>query len=133
MSLQCKLKNVNETQVNSLLGQIITSISKTVTPNLLYFSKICIIFVFQFRPWYVVSSFIFLLLGLASLSSSINLLVLKFMILSLEDEEEADLQDVTQNVITVDDEYLNGPMLGRSQLFLAVPVGGPVGGTVEKL
>ena len=42
------------------------------------------------------------------------------MILSLEDEEEADLQDVTQNVITVDDEYLNGPMLGRSQLFLAV-------------
>jgi hypothetical protein len=73
--------------------------------------------VFQFRPWYVVSSFIFLLLGLASLSSSINLLVLKFMILSLEDEEEADLQDVTQNVITVDDEYLNGPMLGRSQLF----------------
>ena len=40
------------------------------------------------------------------------------MILSLEDEEEPDLQDVTQNVITVDDEYLNGPMLGRSQLFL---------------
>ena len=39
------------------------------------------------------------------------------MILSLEDEEEADLQDVTQNVITVDDEYLNGPMLGRSQFF----------------
>ncbi len=37
------------------------------------------------------------------------------MILSLEDEEEADLQDVTQNVITVDDEYLNGPMLGRSK------------------
>jgi len=67
----------------------------------------------EFRPWYVVSSFIFLLLGLASLSSSINLLVLKFMILSLEDEEEADLQDVTQNVITVDDEYLNGPMLAR--------------------
>ena len=85
---------------------------------------------FQFRPWYVVSSFIFLLLGLASLSSSINLLVLKFMILSLEDEDEGDLQDVTQNVITVDDEYLNGPMLGRSQLFLAVyvgPVGRPVG------
>ena len=45
------------------------------------------------------------------------------MILSLEDEEEADLQDVTQNVITVDDEYLNGPMLGRSQLFLGLYVG----------
>ena len=42
------------------------------------------------------------------------------MILSLEDEEEADLQDVTQNVITVDDEYLNGPMLGRSQQFLGL-------------
>ena len=36
------------------------------------------------------------------------------MILSLEeDKEEFDLQDVTQNVITVDDEYLNGPMLAR--------------------
>ena len=45
------------------------------------------------------------------------------MILSLEDDEEADLQDVTQNVITVDDEYLNGPMLGRSQLFLGLYVG----------
>ena len=56
---------------------------------------------FQFRPWYVISSFIFLLLGLASLSSSINLLVLRFMILSLEENaEEFDLQDVTQNVIT---------------------------------
>ena len=44
------------------------------------------------------------------------------MILSLEDEEEADLQDVTQNVITVDDEYLNGPILGRS-LFLGLYVG----------
>ena len=42
------------------------------------------------------------------------------MILSLEDEDEGDLQDVTQNVITVDDEYLNGPMLGRSQQFLNV-------------
>lgn len=36
------------------------------------------------------------------------------MILSLEeDEEEFDLQDVTQNVITVDDEYLNGSLLPR--------------------
>ena len=42
----------------------------------------------QFRPGYVACSFIFLLLGLASLSSSINLLVLRFMILSLEEEEE---------------------------------------------
>ena len=42
----------------------------------------------QFRPGYVACSFTFLLLGLASLSSSINLLVLRFMILSLEEEEE---------------------------------------------
>ena len=63
------------------------------------------------------------------------------MILSLEDEEEADLQDVTQNVITVDDEYLNGPMLGRSQLFLGLflwdtlgPHGmGPIGPPLDPL
>jgi SNF family Na+-dependent transporter len=36
----------------------------------------------------VVCSFVFLLLGLAALSSSINLLVLRFMILSLEEEEQ---------------------------------------------
>ena len=34
----------------------------------------------QFEPGYVACSFIFLLLGLASLSSSINLLVLRFVI-----------------------------------------------------
>ena len=58
---------------------------------------------FQLHPGYVVCSFVFLLLGLASLSSSINLLVLRFMILSLEEDEEEiyDLQDVTQNVITL--------------------------------
>lgn len=68
----------------------------------------------QLQPGYVICSIIFLLLGLASLSSSINLLVLRFMILSLEeDAEEFDLQDVTQNVITVDDEYINGPAYAR--------------------
>ena len=77
-------------------------------------------FYFQLDPTYVVSFFVFLLLGLASLSSSINLLVLRFMILSLEeDEEEFDLQDVTQNVITVDDEYLNGQsMMNARRLAL---------------
>ena len=36
------------------------------------------------------------------------------MILSLEeDAEEFDLQDVAQNVITVDDEYINGPQMAR--------------------
>ena len=68
---------------------------------------------FQERQGYVICCFVFLLLGLASLSSSINLLVLRFMILSLEeDAEEFDLQDVTQNVITVDED-LDGPDLVR--------------------
>ena len=56
----------------------------------------------QFRPAYVATSFIFLLLGLASLSSSINLLVLRFMILSLEDEEDQqELQVTTYTVFFV--------------------------------
>merc|ERR1712083_198721 len=74
----------------------------------------------QFRPGYVTCSFVFLLLGLASLSSSINLLVLRFMILSLEDEEDqGELQDVTQNVVTLDGEVMavNGRVLsGHGQL-----------------
>merc|ERR1711988_1117988 len=74
----------------------------------------------QFRPGYVACSFIFLLLGLASLSSSINLLVLRFMILSLEDEEDQEeLQDVAQNVVTLDGEVMavNGRVLsGHGQL-----------------
>ena len=48
----------------------------------------------QFRPGYVACSFIFLLLGLASLSSSINLLVLRFMILTLEEEEDEEVLQV---------------------------------------
>ncbi len=44
------------------------------------------------------------------------------MILSLEeDEEEFDLQDVTQNVNTVDDEYLNGTLRGANRLMLRQP------------
>jgi hypothetical protein len=50
------------------------------------------LFWFQLRPGYVVCSFVFLLLGLAALSSSINLLVLRFMILSLEEEEQVWIQ-----------------------------------------
>jgi len=68
----------------------------------------------QFEPGYVACSFIFLLLGLASLSSSINLLVLRFMILSLEDEEDQEeLQDAAQNVVTLDGEVMavNGRVL----------------------
>merc|ERR1712141_176097 len=74
----------------------------------------------QFRPGYVACSFTFLLLGLASLSSSINLLVLRFMILSLEEEEEEEeLQDAAQNVVTLDGEVMavNGRVLaGHGQL-----------------
>jgi len=50
-----------------------------------------VFFSFQLRPGYVICSFVFLLLGLAALSSSINLLVLRFMILSLEEEEQVNL------------------------------------------
>ncbi len=70
----------------------------------------------QFRPGYVACSFIFLLLGLASLSSSINLLVLRFMILSLEDEEDQEeLQDAAQNVVTLDGEVMavNGRVMSE--------------------
>jgi len=73
----------------------------------------------QFRPGYVACSFIFLLIGLASLSSSINLLVLRFMILSLEDDEDQEeLQDVAQNVVTLDGEVMavNGRVLSGHQL-----------------
>ena len=62
-------------------------------------------FLFQLRPSYVVCSFIFLLLGLACFASSVNLLVLRFMIISLEEEEDQqDLHDAAQNVVTLDDE-----------------------------
>ena len=41
----------------------------------------------QFNPGYVICSFIFLLIGLAAIASSINQLVLRFMMLSLEDDK----------------------------------------------
>ena len=52
----------------------------------------------------MVCSFLFLLLGLASFASSVNLLVLRFMILSLEEDEQEELQDCAQNVVTLDEE-----------------------------
>ncbi len=72
----------------------------------------------QFRPGYVVCSFIFLLLGLAALSSSINLLVLRFMILSLEEDEADDMKDADHHVVTLDGELLavNGRVLAGQQL-----------------
>ena len=52
---------------------------------------------FQNRHGYVVCSFLFLLVGLACFASSVNLLVLRFMILSLEEEEEGELQVCSQH------------------------------------
>ena len=45
----------------------------------------------QFNPGYVICSFIFLLIGLAAIASSINQLVLRFMMLSLEDDKVTSL------------------------------------------
>jgi len=57
------------------------------------------------RPGYVICSFFFLLWGLSSVASSVNLLVLKFMTISLEEEQqgEDEMQDVAANVDTFDD------------------------------
>ncbi len=52
----------------------------------------------QFNPGYVMCSFIFLLIGLAAIASSINQLVLRFMMLSLEEDKE-DNDDATDAVI----------------------------------
>lgn len=62
----------------------------------------------QSRPGYVISSFFFLLWGLSSVASSVNLLVLKFMTISLEDEQhgEDEMQDVDANVNTLDEEVM---------------------------
>lgn len=59
-------------------------------------------------PGYVVTSFCFLLWGLSAVASSVNLLVLKFMTISLEEEQhgEDELTDVGANVITLDEEVL---------------------------
>ena len=63
----------------------------------------------------MVCSFVFLLVGLAALSSSINLLVLRFMILSLEEDETDDGGDAAgaNNIVNLDGEILgmNGRVL----------------------
>ena len=45
----------------------------------------------------MICSFIFLLIGLAAIASSINQLVLRFMMLSLEEDKE-DADDATDGV-----------------------------------
>eukprot|EP00095_Tigriopus_kingsejongensis_P002013 maker-scaffold419_size176504-snap-gene-0.33 protein:Tk02013 transcript:maker-scaffold419_size176504-snap-gene-0.33-mRNA-1 annotation:"two pore potassium channel protein sup-9" len=72
----------------------------------------------QLHPYYVACAFAFLLLGLACYAASINLLVLRFMILSLEEDEQEDLQDGTHNMLTLDGELLavNGRMLAGQQM-----------------
>ena len=51
-------------------------------------------------------SFCFLLWGLSAVASSINLLVLKFMTISLEEEEqgEDELHEMGANIVTLDEE-----------------------------
>ncbi|XP_059099720.1 two pore potassium channel protein sup-9-like [Tigriopus californicus] len=76
----------------------------------------------QFHPYYVCCSFIFLLLGLACFASSVNLLVLRFMILSLEEDEQEDLVDQA-NILTLDGELMVAtgaldPNGGGRRLFL---------------
>jgi len=60
------------------------------------------------RPGYVVASFCFLLWGLSAVASSINLLVLKFMTISLEEEEqgEDELHEMGANIVTLDEEVI---------------------------
>lgn len=69
------------------------------------------------RPYYVACSFIFLLLGLASVASSVNLLVLKFMTISLEEEEEGNDQmtAVAENVVTLDGEVRCTGLVSNNQ------------------
>ena len=51
-------------------------------------------------------SFCFLLWGLSAVASSINLLVLKFMTISLEEEDkgEDELHEMGANIVTLDEE-----------------------------
>ena len=51
-------------------------------------------------------SFCFLLWGLSAVASSVNLLVLKFMTISLEEEEqgEDELHEMGANVVTLEEE-----------------------------
>ena len=67
------------------------------------------------RPGYVVASFCFLLWGLSAVASSINLLVLKFMTISLEEEEqgEDELHEMGANIITVDEEVIRRETRGK--------------------
>ncbi|XP_023336559.1 two pore potassium channel protein sup-9 [Eurytemora carolleeae] len=75
----------------------------------------------EMRPGYVICSFSFLLWGLSSVASSVNLLVLKFMTISLEEEQqgEDEMQDVAANVDTFDDVEIlpNHTYDGSADLF----------------
>eukprot|EP00090_Calanus_glacialis_P007269 TRINITY_DN15708_c0_g1_i1.p1 TRINITY_DN15708_c0_g1~~TRINITY_DN15708_c0_g1_i1.p1 ORF type:complete len:358 (-),score=80.54 TRINITY_DN15708_c0_g1_i1:77-1150(-) len=70
------------------------------------------------RPGYVVASFCFLLWGLSAVASSVNLLVLKFMTISLEEEEqgEDELHEMGANVVTLEEEVMAAN--GRQGMFV---------------
>lgn len=60
-----------------------------------------------------VFSFCFLLWGLSAVASSVNLLVLKFMTISLEEEEqgEDELHEMGANVVTLEEEVVERHLL----------------------
>ena len=75
------------------------------------------------RPGYVVASFCFLLWGLSAVTSSINLLVLKFMTISLEEEEQGEdkLHEMGANIITVDEEVIRRETRGKGTRCQCAP------------
>lgn len=74
----------------------------------------------MYRPGYVVCSFGFLLWGLSAVASSVNLLVLKFMSISLEEEQqgEDELQEVGANVVTLEEEVLAANGYSDSAMYV---------------
>ena len=63
---------------------------------------------FSFSLQIISFSFCFLLWGLSAVASSVNLLVLKFMTISLEEEEQGDdeLHEMGANVVTLEEEVV---------------------------
>ena len=75
---------------------------------MLWRGEVVFTFSIEYKNNYV--SFCFLLWGLSAVASSINLLVLKFMTISLEEEEqgEDELHEMGANIITLDEQVIRG-------------------------
>ena len=76
------------------------------------------------NPGYVALSLVFILFGLAVVAASINLLVLRFMVMNAEDvrRDEDELTSSSRHVLTLDGEVLalNGKVLSGRPLALAL-------------